>query len=250
MEKIMRILEPRSALAVFVRVVAFVALIALANIGFARAYPSHETNDALYYFAHAVVVGGPFIGFFFVVMMFQVRLQRRLSRLSRKDGLTGLNNRNTFMDLAVRRHNAAHCGVVLLLDADRFKRVNDEHGHQTGDNCLKSISYLLKRNLRDNDVVGRIGGEEFAIYLSNTSMMQARAIADRFTKPISFRSATDGTPLTVTLSVGAVEAQPDLTLEQMLAQADQGLYLAKANGRARLVVWDACTAPEQLAAIT
>jgi diguanylate cyclase len=245
MEKIMRVLEPRSKAGVAVRAVIFIVLVTFANAGFSHIYPNNKHNGPIYYVAHAIVVGGPFIVFFFIVMMFQVRLQRRLSHVSRKDGLTGLNNRNTFLDLAARRHNAAKYGVLLLLDADHFKKINDRHGHQTGDNCLKLIAYTIERNLRDNDVVGRIGGEEFAVYLSNTTLAQARVIAERFTKPIPFQSASDDTHLTVTLSVGAVVTRPDLTLGQMLGQADQGLYHAKAAGRARLVVWDEILSSEQ-----
>ena len=247
MDKVMRILEPRSAVAVVVRVIAFIGLVALANVGFAHLYPNHAHHDPLYYIAHAIVVGGPFIGFFFIVMMFQVRLQRRLSYLSRKDGLTGLNNRNTFMDLAERRHRAALTGILLLLDADHFKRINDEHGHQTGDKCLQSIAHTLKRCLREKDVVGRIGGEEFSIYLSNTTLPHARAIAERFTQPISFRSAIDGRPLTVTLSVGAIETEPEMTMSDMLGLADQGLYHAKATGRAKMVVWNELDQNERFA---
>lgn len=248
MEKFMRMLEPRSAVAVVFRIIIFTGLIALTNVGFSILYPFENRYSLLYYVVQVVVVGGPFVAFFFVMMMFQIRLQRHLSRLSRKDGLTGLNNRNTFMELAERRHRTSLSGILLLLDADHFKRINDNYGHQTGDNCLQSIAYTLRRSLREHDVVGRIGGEEFAIYLSNTTLVHARAIAERFTQPITFKSALDQAPLSVTLSVGAIETAPDMTLSEMLGLADRGLYHAKATGRAKMVVWSE-QQPEQKLAI-
>ncbi len=243
MQKIMQILEPRSAAGIVMRIVFFIAVIAMANIAFSFLYHDHEMHDPGYYFAHAIVVGGPFVAFFFVVMKMQVKLKKRLLHLSRKDGLTGLNNRNTFFAIARGLQKATTQGVLLLLDADRFKAINDVHGHQTGDNCLKAVASTLTASLRDNDAVGRIGGEEFAIFLSDTTLAEAKVIAERFTRPIAFQSAVDDEMLSVTLSVGAVVARPDLTLRELMANADRGLYTAKANGRAQLVVWDEVAQP-------
>ena len=236
MERIMQILEPRSLPAVALRVVFFIACIAGANILFAWYIGPYLPDSRLFYqFANAAFVGTPFLWFFFVVMMYQVRLQRRLSLLSRKDGLTGLNNRRTFFELAEKRKQQAQVGILLLLDADHFKAINDRHGHQAGDNCLKSIAYMLKRNLRTQDVIGRIGGEEFAVLLANATQEQAQAIAQRLTGPIPFQAGQDGPPLSVTLSVGAVVTEPQTPLDTLFARADRALYQAKTEGRARVI---------------
>jgi diguanylate cyclase len=147
--------------------------------------PPHEFS---YYFLHATFVDGPLITFFLAVLTFQIRLQRKLWRPSRKDGLTGLDNRRTFFDMADKRRKQCSRGVLLMLDADRFKSINDTYGHQAGDSCLKAIAYLLQRNLRDGDVIGRIGGEEFEIYLQDATVEQARVIGTRFTTPIPLRA--------------------------------------------------------------
>lgn len=236
MKFLMQILEPRSAGGIILRALFFVGLITLFDLAFVRVVglPA-EQADWAYFMIHATFVGGPFVVFFFVVMMFQVRLQRQLSLSSRKDWLTGLNNRRTFFDLAERRHQQFRTGVLLLLDADNFKQINDSYGHQAGDNCLKSIAYMLQRNLRTGDVIGRIGGEEFAILLADTALDQARIIGERLTRPIPFQAGPDNLHLTVTLSVGAALTRPDTPLDRLFLDADRALYQAKAQGRARLV---------------
>ncbi|WP_239495970.1 GGDEF domain-containing protein [Yoonia maritima] len=240
MEKLMRILEPRSAISLFGRFAVALGLITLANYTFAHFHGVVVIDDRFYYLKHAIYVGGPFALFALSIMMFQVRLQRKLSLLSRKDGLTGLNNRRTFLECADRRRENGDTGALLLLDADHFKRINDAYGHQAGDICLQSISETLQRNVRRDDVVGRIGGEEFAIFLCNASIQQARIIGERLTRPIPFHPTDHSTEanLSVTLSVGAVENRPHLSLSALLAQADQALYRAKADGRARIVIWN------------
>ncbi|WP_322890412.1 MULTISPECIES: GGDEF domain-containing protein [unclassified Yoonia] len=230
----MRLLEPRSRRGVVVRVLFFVAVISLANILFATLIgPLLPGKPVLYQIAKSAFVGGPLLWFFFVVMLYQVRLQRHLSLLSRKDWLTGLNNRRTFLDLASKRHKDYKSDILLMLDADNFKQINDTYGHQAGDTCLKAIAYMLKRNLREEDVSGRIGGEEFAILLANSTPDQARVIAERLIKPIPFRAGP--AHLTVTLSIGAVVTSPDRPLEQLFSLADKALYQAKSEGRARVI---------------
>lgn len=248
MRNLLRILEPRSTADAIVRIIVLLGLVALTNFVFSTTYVSDHTHDPTYYIAHAVFVGGPFIIFFVIMMMAQVQIMRQLYRQSRKDGMTGLYNRTTFLTIATTRLETTTGGVVLLLDADRFKQVNDEHGHQSGDNCLRSIAETLRGGLRQNDIIGRIGGEEFAIFLSYTTMRQAKMIAERFTKPIQFQSASTAETLTITMSIGAAEVELGLTLDELLARADTCLYQAKEAGRARLVVWQDAAIPEPLAA--
>ncbi|WP_258546703.1 MULTISPECIES: GGDEF domain-containing protein [Rhodobacterales] len=238
-DKLMRILEPRSGTAVVGRFAMVVCLIALVNLGFMQAYGLSHLVTPLYYILHAVFVGGPFVLFALAVIVFQIQLQRKLSFLSRKDGLTGLNNRRTFLEQTDSRRKDCKHGVLLLIDADNFKRINDTYGHQTGDLCLKRIAETLRKNVRHDDIIGRVGGEEFALFLRNTSLEQARAVGERLTKPIIFRPAnrSSARDLRVTLSVGAAMNFADQPLETLFARADQALYKAKADGRARLVVW-------------
>ncbi len=195
---------------------------------------------ATYVALHAVIVGGPWVVLFFFITTFQMKLQRKLTRLSCKDDLTGLDNRRTFLDAA--REAQSQSGVLMMLDADRFKAINDTHGHCAGDACLRSIAVALAENVRETDIVGRLGGEEFAVLLVGASLDQAEGIANRLTLPIEFVHPINKTELSVTLSVGAVTAWPDETLEVLLAKADEALYEAKKTGRARTVFWEGSVA--------
>ena len=245
MDQLIQLVAPKGWIGFFRRLTLLVGCVAIANMGFARLGDDADHGDVhspAYYLLHAAVVGGPVIAFFLAVTVYQLRLQRKLWQLSRKDGLTGLNNRCTFFDLMEQAHAADPNGVLLVLDADKFKDINDTYGHQTGDICLKQIAYTLRRSLRQNDIVGRIGGEDYAIYLAGVSRDTARVIGERMTKPIPFRSSTDAC-LSVTLSIGAAKWQHDISIDAVFARADAALYAAKKNGRARLEVWG----PQQIA---
>ncbi|MEJ6396772.1 GGDEF domain-containing protein [Yoonia sp. 208BN28-4] len=187
---------------------------------------------------HALFAGGPFVIGFFVITDHQLGILRDLSLRSRKDGLTGLNNRRTFLELASRRLSAQQRGVLLLLDADHFKDVNDTYGHAVGDMCLEAIARHLKWNLRPDDVAGRIGGEEFAVLIAGVTLAQGRAIGERMVRPIPFSGGAEHPYLSITLSVGAAAVSPDVSLDRLLIRADEALYAAKQAGRARMMAWD------------
>lgn len=238
MLQIFHVLAPRSWTGVLHRTVPTVLLIFGMNLAFARYYGGAIDKPLSYYFWGAVMIGGPFVVVFFASSLYQVRLQKRLSLLSRKDGLTGLNNRRTFMDLANQRLGRIGRGVLFLLDADHFKRINDTYGHSVGDHCLEEIAHRLKWNMRNEDVAGRIGGEEFGVYLAGATIEQARVIAGRIGQPITFQTGNGDECKTLTLSLGAVQVSPDLTLHDLLVRADDALYAAKRTGRAKLIIWE------------
>ncbi|MEL6684088.1 MAG: GGDEF domain-containing protein [Pseudomonadota bacterium] len=240
MDRLMRLLAPKGWIGFAVRLIVLVGSVTAANIVFARFFDpfgAYSAQAPTYYLYHAIIVGGPFIAFFLAVAFYQVRLQRKLWQLSHKDGLTGLNNRRRFFALMERANTTGQAGVLLMLDADRFKSINDTHGHQAGDICLKSIAHTLQRSLRQNDIIGRIGGEEFAVYLPGVGMETGRVIGERLTKPIPFRTKGDQC-VSVTLSIGAATWQHDISIDAVFARADAALYHAKENGRGRLEVWN------------
>ncbi|PXW68552.1 diguanylate cyclase (GGDEF)-like protein [Loktanella sp. PT4BL] len=236
MDQIMRLLAPQSTLGFIVRLGVWLGFVTVANIAFATFFGGGAYYSLWFYLAHSIVVGGPIITFFFIITMFQLRLQRKLWHLSRMDGLTGLNNRNTFFDLAAKARTRENTGVLMMLDADRFKAINDTYGHQAGDKCLQAIAAKLRENIRQDDVLGRLGGEEFAIYLRDAAPETAQSIGTRLTQPIKVMTEAHG-ELTVTLSIGAVMAQPAIPIDTLLGRADAALYYAKQNGRALFVNW-------------
>ena len=238
MNRLFRLLAPESWMGFFVRVMFFTALISISNFCFHYYYWRQIPTDLEYLVAQSTFIGLPYILLFFSAATYQLNLQKRLSLLSRKDGLTGLNNRRTFMELAQKRFDRLGHGVLLLLDADHFKDVNDRYGHAAGDRCLEQIAHRLKWNLRQTDVAGRIGGEEFAVFLAGATIEQARVISDRFAQPIPFIIDGSDEHLTITLSVGAVKIDPLKDLDAHLSHADDALYAAKNAGRACTVFWD------------
>ncbi|MDX8353857.1 GGDEF domain-containing protein [Cognatiyoonia sp. IB215182] len=187
------------------------------------------------------IVATPFIILALALIGHLDRLQGQLAQLATTDMLTGLPNRRAFLDRAA---GAAHdCGgVVLMLDVDHFKQVNDVYGHAVGDICLQAVARRIEQLVRQHDVVGRLGGEEFGIYLVDAPVEMAREIGERLARGVRVEAVELPQEVTVTISVGAVPSQAASTLAELLARADEALYEAKAAGRARLVLWEEAAA--------
>jgi diguanylate cyclase (GGDEF)-like protein len=164
-----------------------------------------------------------------------------LCDLSSRDALTGLANRRQF-DLALERETdrvarSGEAALVLLLDIDHFKRVNDTYGHAAGDQVLQAVARTLQECVRPMDTVARYGGEEFAIVLPNCPPAFAQAAAERVRRAVESRAVplAQGNTLSVTLSAGGAFAPPWVRSSARLwtARADSQLYRAKAEGRNR-----------------
>ena len=126
---------------------------------------------------------------------------------------------------------------VLMLDVDHFKRFNDEHGHQAGDQALRALGQSLTGHLRPNDVAARYGGEEFLVVLADTRFEAAWIIAERLREAMAGHSLlkADGTPLpSITISLGLAQLNPEQSAESLIARADAALYRAKKGGRNRV----------------
>ena len=163
------------------------------------------------------------------------------------DGLTRLYNK-TFSETTLLRMvktslRAIQSFSVMLCDIDHFKKVNDSYGHQAGDYVLATVAQLLKGEARDSDIVGRFGGEEFIVLLTNTDIAGASVFAERFRKRIaSTQVIFEGRPVPVTVSCGTATFQekwipgtiPETLMKELVNRADMALYFAKANGRNRV----------------
>ncbi len=160
--------------------------------------------------------------------------------LARTDALTGMPNRRCFFEQAERNLSLSrryhHPLSVLTLDVDHFKRINDRHGHAIGDMALQAIAEALPVALRETDVAGRIGGEEFAVLLPETGEQQAQEIAERLRQSIAnIGISTGGEAVPLTASFGLAVLEEEEHFSELLARADQALYQAKEQGRNQVV---------------
>lgn len=161
--------------------------------------------------------------------------------LSNTDSLTGAWNRRHFIDLAEaeveRSRRYARPFSLLALDIDHFKRINDAHGHAIGDEALRAFTAACRSTLRTNDVLGRMGGEEFAVLLPETDGKGARHAAERIRARVRTLAVPAGQEyVRLTVSIGwASSARGERSLDAMLSCADEALYRAKDQGRDRVV---------------
>ena len=164
--------------------------------------------------------------------------------MSTIDGLTRLSNRNSLISRGqeeIRRARASDAMPPLsciMIDLDHFKQINDTWGHHAGDEVLIAASKVMMDSARPNDEVGRYGGEEFAVLLPGTTLLQAKLIAERIRKRISSMNVVvDGQKIDVTASFGvACYPSPDVeAMSDLLKTADKALYEAKETGRNKVV---------------
>ncbi|HUX91000.1 MAG TPA: diguanylate cyclase [Gallionellaceae bacterium] len=167
----------------------------------------------------------------------------KLELQANQDYLTGLSNRRHFMEQGeielarVQRYGEALS--AFMLDIDHFKNINDTYGHKTGDIVLQQLGHVLRETLRTVDIIGRIGGEEFAVLLPETDLQEAVEIAERLREIIAHTDVVlePGLPLHFTVSIGvAMLKESDVNLDILLNLADKALYQAKESGRDKVCV--------------
>ena len=179
---------------------------------------------------------------FILLAMAKERTELRHRTAAMVDPLTGIANRRAFLQdaaqLAKRLAVNPRPTAVLLIDLDHFKSINDRFGHALGDRALEVFAEAASQSLRSSDLLGRLGGEEFAAVLADTSREKAVMVAERIRE--SFAKAArevDGRPVCATVSIGLVHCQDaGFDVAEQLAQADQALYFAKERGRNRVEV--------------
>lgn len=169
------------------------------------------------------------------------QIEDQLIALSRTDGLTGVYNRSYFMDKSeevismMRRYQRP--ASMMIADLDHFKTINDNYGHHAGDLALRAFTDACRREIREPDILGRLGGEEFGLMLPETAIQQAQVLAERIRKAVAtieipFENRTIG----ITVSIGVVElSTEDASLDAVMRRADLAMYQAKSRGRNQVV---------------
>lgn len=179
---------------------------------------------------------------FGTLMLANEYIASELRHLAEVDPLTNVFNRRAFLTLLDKAmSNAQRTGggglPVLVMDLDHFKKVNDTWGHQCGDEVLRHFVMLANRCLRREDVLGRLGGEEFAIALPNADYEGARVVAERLCALVAAQPVpTQRSAIPITVSIGVTQSMPGEKPESVLQRADEAMYLAKKRGRNRVEV--------------
>lgn len=203
-----------------------------------------ESFDALKSFWFAIVSLLTLLYFIAINYLFlaltKERSEQAHKRASMTDPLTGLANRRAFLEFAERRLNARTSGTVafLLFDLDRFKAINDGHGHAMGDRVLRLFATTISADLPRDSIVGRLGGEEFAAIVSGPDLEATIAAAERARESFAaVARVVNGVPIAATVSVGlAYGDERPANIEALCERADKALYQAKALGRNRVVI--------------
>jgi len=168
------------------------------------------------------------------------KIQEKLKYLATTDTLSGLNNRAEFMNRARREFTRAKMNneelSLLIMDLDNFKAINDTFGHAAGDEVIREMGRIIKTNFRKTDIAGRLGGEEFAVVLKNTTLEEAMMVAEKFRETVANRIVNyreQDISFKVSIGLAALCDNTDIIydIEDVLKMADDALYKAKAKGR-------------------
>ena len=179
----------------------------------------------------------------FSVFLVAADLAENMRMLATSDELTGMYNRRGFEDSADRAIRNAQRQrqplAVVVADIDNFKTINDRHGHSAGDRALKHFANRLERLVRRGDLIGRIGGEEFALLLVNTRAQDAVEVVERIRRDIAAMPVEGPGKIEMTASFGVTGLRPgDIALAALLSRADRALYRSKIDGRDRVTSAD------------
>lgn len=190
-----------------------------------------------------IVLAVPLLLFFTSKLRELAIAHKRLTVYASTDSLTQVMNRAAFSTLVeaylteVRLHEERAKGALLIIDADNFKSVNDHYGHDRGDEALVAIANAIKSILRAPDLVGRLGGEEFGVFLPGATTEQAELVAERIRQNVSDAAFTPGGAQHIlSVSVGGAVFEKQLPFAELFRLADQQLYAAKHDGRNRVAI--------------
>jgi diguanylate cyclase (GGDEF)-like protein len=182
----------------------------------------------------SIVIGLPVTIWITLHLKKNIELVAELQRLLNRDRLTDVATRDHFFERM--EQTISQTGVVLMVDIDRFKSINDSYGHLVGDRVISRIARVLDRETRATDIVARFGGEEFVVYLADTEPGHGVAIADRVRRKIETADIYHkGERVTITASIGVAELRDVAQIEDGIKRADDALYAAKRAGRNRVV---------------
>jgi diguanylate cyclase len=188
-----------------------------------------------------ILLAPPFFSYLLCKQRELANAHHELLKVASTDGLTSCLNRQTFTILVdaylerTERLDTRGEAALMVIDVDHFKAVNDRFGHASGDEALRMISHEIKENVRENDLVGRIGGEEFGVFLPGADRHEAGVVAERIRASVNAAMfSPQGGRISLSVSVGATVYSTRSSFKEMFRMADECLYVAKNNGRNRI----------------
>jgi len=225
--------------------VAFIFVVGVVQLLIVSYYANFEPERLLFEMTIAgaitVVAASPTIWYFQRQHKRLAALSRELVYLSTTDQMTGLLNRPSFLKEVEKLLDSVPsdraAGAFAYIDADHFKQINDRYGHAVGDDTIRYIARHIRDAARPNDLCGRLGGEEFAMFLAGENNSGAGCIAEQLRRRIAQQVAfSDLEVREVSVSIGVAEHRPGQTAAEVIREADRNLYEAKNNGRNSVVV--------------
>ena len=199
-------------------------------------FQRHIDRSLIAVFGITTLVALPFVLLTCLTVTWLFRVQQQLEHIALTDVLTGLPNRRAFLDRTKSAFVAGSAGYLLIVDADHFKRINDTYGHATGDDCLRVIADRLRHTLPKGAPIGRLGGEEFGVFLPGADLPDLVKVGKFLARTLHVPLEDGSETIRLTLSVGATDTEPLETLDAALDRADAALYEAKAQGRGRMIL--------------
>ena len=217
------------------------AAMLLDSLSFDRLSAAERERSLLTDVFVTIAIAGPFIFFFASKLRELAIAHHELAAHASVDSLTSVLNRGAFTTLVdayltqVRAAERIAGGALLVIDVDHFKRINDSFGHDRGDEALRLLAQAIKGVLRGHDLVGRMGGEEFGVFLPATSSLNAEIAAERIRQAINeLEFLPDGRRRRLTVSVGGASFAGEVPFTALYREADRRLYEAKDLGRNRV----------------
>ena len=225
------------------------------SFNFAEMDDAHRLRAVMTDVALPLVLAVPLLLFFATKLRDLAIAHHRLAIYAATDSLTQVMNRAAFSAVVeatlaeIRSREARAQGALLIIDADNFKAVNDRYGHDRGDEALIAIASSIKAMVRSPDIVGRLGGEEFGVFLPGAGRDQAESVAERIRQSVSdARFTPAGASHQLSVSVGGAVFDGQVPFSHLFRFADHQLYVAKENGRDRVAIGTVDPEPLGLAA--
>ncbi|SMX22163.1 putative diguanylate cyclase AdrA [Boseongicola aestuarii] len=237
LDRILTFVTPKDGINFLSKAVLVNAAVVLAFFQIEILVHDADTHHAAEHVLATLILSVPFSLIALAAIWYLNTLRRDLAKLAATDLLTGLSNRRAFMSASENATSQSR-GIMMMIDLDHFKQINDTYGHTVGDDCLRAMADVLREQVRTNDVVGRLGGEEFGVFLVDAPMEAAQQIGERICAGASLTLSQADRDVKVTASIGAVEMPQFEDIEAMLTLADMAMYQAKNAGRGCLVFWE------------